>query len=182
MANQLQRLLYYLTNVIPGIFLFCLIGIFTFASTEWKVMVLGLALSALLAFAFYLSFSYTCDNIPGLRVKITDISSISINWAKYLSVVVSGCLPIIKEFIKNYRFAESFDLWMIFCVVCLFLSCYISSEVNMILSCIGYHFYKFKSSAGVSNEILISRKVYRNSDAVCHVKRFFEGIYIDGDE
>ena len=170
MANRLQKLLYFLSAEFP-VFIFAAV-IWFVQKKEWMVPVILVTLAVTTTVLFFASFHFGRKNLPGITVKIDEISN---GEGPLIAYVITYLLPLGSLALRDY-YLPVFIAGLIILELFLTFTDYISPHPLLFIC--RYHFYKVGIQGASKDMILASRKTLRNPDDVTVVQRVFEFLLI----
>ena len=178
MANGLQRAIYNLANTVPLAVMTALVWYLEFESWCVSAILLSVAMTVTILFAF--CFRYGKGNCSTININVSKIISKD-SWL--VAYVIAYMFPFAYMVIDDFNIATFIILGLM--LVLIFIPA-IMALPNILLFCVGYHFYEIETeNTGVGDYLLISkRKRIRNKVDVRTVMRIFEKLLLDtnGDE
>ncbi|MDR2598666.1 MAG: hypothetical protein LBC73_00120 [Oscillospiraceae bacterium] len=173
MANTFQRIIYQISNVVPLVVMTAIVWYLQYESLCIPLILIAVAIVITILFA--VCFSYGTRNCSKKEINVSSITSIDY-W------LVAYVITYITPF--SYIVIDDIQVILLIVIIFIILLIIISGIItipNVLLFCVGYHFYKIKTdSTGVSDYLLITkRKRIRNKNDVNIVIRIFEKLLID---
>lgn len=173
MANGFQRAIYNLANAVPLAVMTALAWYLEFKTWRFPVILIIVAVTVTALFA--ICFSYGKKNCSVKNINVSKIISKD-SWL--VAYVVAYVLPFAYMVMSDYNIVS---LIVVVLMLVLVIIPAIMALPNILLFCVGYHFYEIETeSTGVGDYILISKRHrIRNKADVKTVMRVFEKLLID---
>ena len=173
MANGLQRIIYNLSNAVPLALMTALVWYLEYQT--WKLPIIMFVAAIAVTILFTFCFRYGKNNCSKISINPSKIISKD-SWL--VAYVIAYMFPFASMGMSDFHIVTLI-------VVILMLSLVILPAIialpNVLLFCVGYHFYEIETaSTGVGDYMLISKRRHiRNKEDVKKVMRIFEKLLID---
>ena len=171
MANKIQKTIYSLSVLVPLCLTLAIAWYFQYQ--DWKIPMVLIVVGILMSTLLYKTFTYGKDNIEEIDIRITEISPRDGWIAGYM---VAYAVPFASMVLDDFNMVLVGTILTGIILVLVFSN---SVTPNMLLFLRGYHFYAIITDNGISECILISKRVIRNTKHLKRVKRIFEYLLLD---
>ena len=173
MGNKLQRLIYCASATTP--LLFVLTAVWHLQHGGVIVPACFVGAGIILGGLLYASFGFARKSGEFISFHATEIKPTD---GQIFAYIVAYLLPCASIIIKDYSLPITAGLAIIVIFTAIFIN---ASFPHPLLFLIGYHFYIVNSASGVSDYLLISKRVsLRNKTQVKSVRRWFEYLLVEG--
>lgn len=171
MANNLQKLMYNFSAILPLCFVFAALWYIQKQTLIVPIICAGIGIILILCLA--VSFSYGKKHIAPIIIRVTDISPHD-GWI--VAYIISYIIPFASMAIKDFDIVICGIIAVILIVIVPFVN---SAIPNPLLMCRKYHFYQISEENGVSGYLFISKRRLRKANDIKTIKRVFDFLLID---
>ena len=174
MANNVQKLIYNLSNTIPFIFIFSFV--WYYENNDWKIPLILSCFACCIIGLFFVSFLYAKKRVEIIKINVIDIEP-NDDWGSMY--IVSNLFPLVSLVIKDINLWMTLGLSVLYVVYSFFANL---NRPNVLLLLSKYHFYKISTENGITGYIFISKRDLRNINDIKICKRIFEFLILDVEE
>lgn len=171
MANHLQKFIYNISAAAPICVSF---GVVWYMQEKtWIVPLICGMTCILLVIAFVVSFSYGTKHLATISIRASDISP---NDSWFILYLFTYLLPFSSIVID--------DLELGFCgiaaIIVIIVAPFVNSAIpNPFLFFRKYHFYQVSGENGISEYVLISKRIFRKKQDLRLVNQMFDFMLLD---
>lgn len=175
MMNTISMIIFKLAAAVPLLLIFS--AVYYLKTQKLIILLSFLGVIALICIFSIIAFSYGKRHLSPIQIRVSEITH---NNKLKKDYVVTYIIPIITAFLDNTYLVK---IVVIF-VILLFIICFMNdkSSPNILLLFGGYHFYQVSTENGISNYLLLSKRILRNKQDVKVVGQMFEYLLLDRDE